>query len=56
MARTAEYKVLQENNATKLGAELNGLAAQGWQPILMTSVSSRPGVITTVILEHVLGS
>jgi hypothetical protein len=61
MAQKSEFKVLQENNSVKLGAELNGLAAQGWRPILMTTVTLQAGVpagviMTTVILEHIIGS
>ena len=59
MAQKSEYKVLQENNPTKLGAGLVGLAAHGWHPILMSSTTAQSGaqavVIVTVILERILG-
>lgn len=61
MAQRAEYKVLQENNANQLQSKLNGEAASGWKPILMTTTHAAVGpggqghLIITVILEHVLG-
>jgi hypothetical protein len=57
MAHKAEYKVIQSNNASTLGVELNQLAISGWKPILMTTAHApAPGgqgpVLTTVIMEH----
>jgi hypothetical protein len=61
VAHKAEYKIIQENSEGKLTAQLNQLGMSGWKPILMTTVhavvvAGQGHVITTVILEHVLGS
>jgi hypothetical protein len=62
VAHKAGYKVVQENNAGKLGIELNKLGEQGWKPILMSATHAVVGpagqghLITTVILEHQLGA
>ena len=54
MPQTSEFQIIQSNTAAKLQPELAKLAAQGFRPIFLSSASDRVGVITTVILEHVL--
>jgi hypothetical protein len=54
--QTSEYQVIQSNNPAHLQTELVRMATQGWRPILLTSAGVSTGVVTTVILEHVLGS
>jgi len=55
----AEYKVIAAESPVKLTGLLAPLAADGWKPILMTTVLGPAGqgnIITTVILEHLLVS
>jgi len=62
MAQKAEYKMIQQNNIAAIQGELNMLSQSGWKPILMTTVHAVVGpggqghLVTTVILEHVIGS
>ena len=60
MAQKAEYRAIAAESPVKLTGLLAPLAADGWKPILMTTAVVGPAgqgnVITTVILEHLLGS
>ncbi len=62
MAQKAEYKIIQQGNTAAIQGELNVLSQSGWKPILMTTThapvtpSGQGNLVTTVILEHVLGS
>ncbi len=54
-----EYRVITADSASKLRALLAQEAGQGWKPILLSTAcpatSMGPGLIITVILEHVPG-
>jgi hypothetical protein len=61
MAQKAEYQAIQVTTMAQLAGQLNQLAQNGWKPILMTTTyaSVTPGagnIVTTVIMEHVLGT
>lgn len=56
MPQSAEYKAISAQNPVELTRQLTIEAAQGWHPILMSSGALPAVVITTVILEHKIGS
>ncbi len=56
MPQKSEYKVISGKNDVDLSGKLAVDATMGWQPILMTSVATPAGIITTIVLEHKLGS
>jgi hypothetical protein len=56
MPQKSEYRVIEAPHAAQLQALLVPLGMEGWRPILLSSAAAPTGVITTVILEHVLGS
>jgi len=60
VAHKAEYKVIQANSEAQLMTALNQWGAAGYKPILMTTihavvVAGQGNLVTTVILEHLLG-
>lgn len=56
MPQKSEYKVITATSPAGLQQELNIHAQSGWKPIFMSSAAISAGVVTTVILEHVLGT
>ena len=56
MPQKSEYRVIEAPHAAQLKAKLVPLGLQGWRPILSSSAAGPDGIMTTVILEHVIGS
>jgi hypothetical protein len=54
MPQKAEYKVVTGWPA-KVEELIAPLAAQGFRPILITSIPDAKGLFMAVVLEHVLG-
>jgi hypothetical protein len=52
MPEGMEYRVIGDSQWEQLENKLNRLAAEGFRPILMSSVTTPTGVKITVILEH----
>jgi len=55
MPQKAEYRVL-EGPSAQLEMKLNELAQEGYEPILMSSLTTNYGIVFTVILEHVFAN
>ena len=56
MPQTTEYRVTGDTQWEQLQTKLNQLASEGFKPILMSSVTTQLGVITTVVLERIVTS
>ena len=52
MPKPAAYKVIEGATMQALQNELTYLGKEGWEPILMNTVSAAGAIVTRVVLQH----
>jgi hypothetical protein len=56
MPTSTQYRVVSAGSPVELQKELNGITADGFKPILLTSAANNTGLIViTVIVERTTG-